>query len=159
MAKDEIPNPNTELQEDTFSTAVQQQGDAAWPVPGDEGFVHPDGTPQSVAQMEGNRRAAADRAAAGSILHGAPAATPGPQLQAETAAAVRRAEAPSDVTPAEARKGHAEFVREGFARATEKAEESGEGVTPSNATEPEPRDAKPKSGSRTATTTGSQTTR
>lgn len=156
MAKDDtIPNPNTELAEDTFQTAIQQQGDAAWPVPGDEGFVHPDGTAQSAAQMENNRRAAADRAAAGSILHGAPAATPGPQLQAEAAAAARRAGAPSDVTPADARAGHAEFITQGFERATEKAEAADEDVTASNAT---PREAKttPK---RTATTSGDQTTR
>jgi hypothetical protein len=162
MAKDtEIPNPDTELREDSFQTAVQQQGDTAWPVPGDEGFVHPDGTPQSVAQMENNRRAAADRAAAGSILHGAPAATPGPQLQEQAAAAAARAEAPSDVSPQEARKGHAEFITEGFQRAADKAEESDHPVTPSNATPEtnEPRDAKPKAGTRTATTEAGKTQR
>jgi hypothetical protein len=157
MAKDtEIPNPDTELQDDSFQTAVQQQGDAAWPVPGDEGFVHPDGTPQSVKQMEDNRRAAADRAAAGSAIHGAPAATPGPQLQEQAAAAQRRAEATSDVTPADARKGHAEFVREGFEKAAEKAEAADEDVTASNAT---PREATPDARKRTATTEGGKTTR
>jgi hypothetical protein len=29
--------------------AEKQQKDNSWPVPGDEGFVHPDGTPESVA--------------------------------------------------------------------------------------------------------------
>jgi hypothetical protein len=156
MAKDtEIPNPDTELREDSFQTAVAQQGDAAWPVPGDEGYVHPDGTPQSVQQMANNRRAAADRAAAGSTIHGAPAATPGPQLQAEAAAAARRAEAPSDVTPREARQGHAEFVEDGFRKAQDKAEEAAEDVTASSAT---PREAVPPA-KRTATTKGDQTAR
>jgi hypothetical protein len=147
---------------DTFQTAVQQQGDRSWPVPGDEGYVHPDGTPLSQKQREDNERAAADRAAAGSIIHGAPAATPGPQLQVEAAAAARRAEAESPVTPAEAREGHAEFVREGFERATEKAVESDQEVTPSAAdtsNQSTPRDAKVDPKKRTTTTTGGQTTR
>lgn len=164
MAKDtDIPNPKTELADDTFQTAVQQQGDRAWPVPGDEGYVHPDGTALSAQQMENNRRAAADRAAAGSIIHGAPMATPGPQMQSEMAAAVQRAEADSVVTPQEARKGHAEFVRDGFDRATEKAEDSGQPVTPSAADtsgqQTEPRDAKTDATKRTATTPGGKTTR
>lgn len=164
MANDEIPNPNTELQDDTFQTAKQQQGDRAWPVPGDEGYVHPDGTPQSVQQLESNRLAAANRAAAGSIIHGAPMATPGPQMQSEMAAAVRRAEADSTVTPQEARKGHAEFVREGFDRATEKAEESGQPATPSAADtsssrETPPQDPKPDATKRTAAGPGGKTTR
>lgn len=53
--------------------AEQQRSDSSWPRPGEEGFVHPTGTPQSVQQLEDNRRAAADRAAAGSGVHGAPA--------------------------------------------------------------------------------------
>lgn len=53
--------------------AEQQRSDGSWPRPGEEGFVHPTGTPQSVQQLEDNRRAAADRAAAGSGVHGAPA--------------------------------------------------------------------------------------
>jgi cytosine/adenosine deaminase-related metal-dependent hydrolase len=158
MAKaDSIPDPSLDLQEDSPQTAVQQQGDRAWPVPGDEGYVHPDGTPQSVAQMENNARAAADRAAAGSIIHGAPAATPGPQLQSEAAAAVRRAEAESPVTPKEARQGLAEFVEEGFVRATEKAEESDQPVQTSAATTP--REAKADATKRTATTDAGKTTR
>ena len=136
---------------DTFQTAKQQQGDRAWPIPGDEGYVHPDGTPLSEAQRASNERAAADRAAAGSIIHGAPAATPGPQLQAEAAAAQRRAAADSPVTPEDAKAGHAEFVQEGFARAVEKAEDAPEDVTPSAAT-PDPK-------KRTATTEGGKTTR
>jgi hypothetical protein len=51
---------------------AESQGGSGWPEPGQEGFVHPDGTPQSVAQLEANKQAAADRAAAGSIIHGAP---------------------------------------------------------------------------------------
>ena len=160
-ADSSIPDPDLELQADSPQTAVQQQGDRAWPVPGDEGYVHPDGTPQSVAQMESNQRAAADRAAAGSILHGAPMATPGPQMQTEMAAAAARAQADSPVTPAEARAGHAEFVQEGFVRATDKAEQSDQPVTPSAADTSgnEPRDAKSKAGNRTATTDAGKTTR
>jgi hypothetical protein len=59
--------------------AEKQQKDSAWPVPGDEGFVHPDGTPQSVKQLEDNKQAQADRDHVGAVLHGAPLATPGPQ--------------------------------------------------------------------------------
>lgn len=157
-----IPDPSLELQEDSPQTAVQQQGDRAWPVPGDEGYVHPDGTPQSVAQMEGNRRAAADRAAAGSILHGAPMATPGPQMQTEMAAAAARAQADTAVTPKEARQGLSEFVEEGFVRATDKAEESDQPTTPSAADTSgnEPRDAKGTAAkNRTATTDAGKTTR
>jgi hypothetical protein len=164
MAKrdNDIPNPNLELAEDSPQTAVQQQGDSNWPIPGDEGYVHPDGTPQSVAQMENNQRAAKDRAAAGSILHGAPAATPGPQLQTEAAAAAARAEADSPVTPVEAREGQAKFVSEGFERATEKAEESDQPATPSAVDTSggnTPRDATADARKRTATTDGGKTAR
>lgn len=106
-----------ELKEDSPQTAKQQQGDSAWPVPGDEGYVHPDGTPGSLAQLADNRRAAADRAAAGSAVHGAPAATPGPQLGTEAAAAVARAEAKSPVTLDEAKKGQTEYVEKGLEQA------------------------------------------
>ncbi len=157
MAKDtDIPNPSTELADDTFQTAVQQQGDRAWPVPGDEGYVHPDGTPASVAQMESNRRAAADRAAAGSIIHGAPMATPGPQMLQQAEAAQARAAADSPVTPDEAKAGQAEFIQDGFQRATDKAEASDQPVTPSAA---EPTEAKADATKRTATTTGGKTAR
>lgn len=70
--------------------AESDQG-LTWPEPGQEGFVHNDGTPQAVAQLEGNRQAAADRAAAGSIIHGAPLATPGDDPGAETQKAIDRA--------------------------------------------------------------------
>lgn len=105
---------------DSAQVAKQQQGASDWPAPGDEGYVHPDGTPQSVQQLANNRRAAADRAAAGSAVHGAPAATPGPQLADEAAAAVARAEAKSPVTMAEAGHGLTEFVEMGHERAAEK---------------------------------------
>jgi len=62
-----------------------------WPEPGQEGFVHNDGTPQSRAQLESNKQAAADRAAAGSIIHGAPLASPGDDPGAETQKAIDRA--------------------------------------------------------------------
>ncbi|NUO35881.1 MAG: hypothetical protein HOQ45_02435 [Nocardioidaceae bacterium] len=79
--------------------AAESQGDG-WPQPGQEGFVHPDGTPQSVAQLEANKQAAADRAAAGSIIHGAPLATPGDDPVAETQKAIDRAAEGSDVVDA-----------------------------------------------------------
>jgi hypothetical protein len=71
--------------------AEKQQKDSSWPVPGDEGFVHPDGTPQAARQLEDNKQAQADRDATGSILHGAPLATPGPQAGAITAAKIENA--------------------------------------------------------------------
>jgi len=157
MAKDNAVNaPDVELEEDSFQTAVQQQGNRDWPLPGDEGYVHPDGTPASRQQLLDNARAAADRAAAGSIIHGAPAATPGPQLQTEAAAAVARAEADSPVTPKEARDGLSEFVETGFQRAADKAEESDQPVTASVAT---PKEATPDARKRTATTDAGKTTR
>ena len=78
---------------------AESQGGSGWPAPGQEGFVHPDGTPQSVAQLEANKQAAADRARAGSSLHGAPLATPGDDPGAETAKAIARADE-GDVVPA-----------------------------------------------------------
>lgn len=71
--------------------AEKQRKDSSWPVPGDEGYVHPDGTPQSVKQLEENRQAQADRDAAGSVLHGAPLGTPGPQAGLITAEKVANA--------------------------------------------------------------------
>lgn len=79
----DAPKPSQEV--------AETQGGAGWPEPGQEGFVHPDGTPQSVAQLEGNKRAAADRAAAGSIIHGAPLGTPGADPEGETRKAIERA--------------------------------------------------------------------
>ncbi len=70
--------------------AAESQGNG-WPAPGQEGFVHPDGTPQAAAQLEANKQAAADRAAAGSIIHGAPLAVPGDDPGAETQKAIDRA--------------------------------------------------------------------
>ena len=46
------------------AVAEKQQKAKDWPVPGDEGFVHPDGTQQSIRQLEENKQAAADRVAA-----------------------------------------------------------------------------------------------
>jgi len=134
---------------DSAQVAKQQQGTAEWPKPGDEGYVHPDGTPQSVAQLEANKRAAADRAAAGSSVHGAPMATPGPQAFDEQAAAIARAEAKSPVTVAEAQEGQTRFVREKLAEAAE--ETSGDTEAP----------AQPKADpvKRTATTEGGRTSR
>jgi len=71
--------------------AKEQEKDSSWPKPGEEGYVTPDGTPQSVAQLAANKQAAADRARAGSIVHGAPLATPGPDPEGETAKAAARA--------------------------------------------------------------------
>src|SRR5688572_30834205 len=107
MAEKSQSSKNEERVADTDSAQVakQQQGTSDWPVPGDEGYVHPDGTPQSVAQLEANKRAAADRAAAGSAVHGAPMATPGPQAMDEQLAAQARAEAKSPVDMVEAQDG------------------------------------------------------
>lgn len=71
--------------------AEKQQKDSSWPKPGDEGFVHPDGTPQSVAQLADNKQAQADRDHVGAVVHGAPLATPGPQAGAITAEKVANA--------------------------------------------------------------------
>lgn len=72
--------------------AVEQQAAGDWPKPGEEGYVHPDGTPQAAAQLAANRQAAQDRAAAGSIVHGAPTATPGQDPGVSSGLAVQRAE-------------------------------------------------------------------
>lgn len=71
--------------------AAEKQGGAGWPEPGQEGFVHPDGTKQAEEQLRDNKQAAADRAAAGSIIHGAPLATPGDDPGGETLKAIDRA--------------------------------------------------------------------
>jgi hypothetical protein len=68
--------------------------------PGQEGFVHPDGTQQAEQQLADNKQAAADRAAAGSIIHGAPLATPGDDPGAETQKAIDRAREGDEVVPA-----------------------------------------------------------
>ncbi|MFG1898689.1 hypothetical protein ACGFIP_32245 [Micromonospora zamorensis] len=102
--------------------AEQQQSASEWPKPGEEGYVHPDGTPQSQQQLESNRRAAADRAAAGSIIHGAPMATPGPRPEAEATTAQARAEAYSGKTVQEAREDLTAFVRDASAAKADEAE-------------------------------------
>lgn len=132
------------MKEDSAQSAKAQQGDSAWPKPGDEGYVNPDGTPGSFEQLERNKRAAADRAAAGSSVHGAPAATPGPQLAEQAAAAVERAEAKSPVTEADREKGLTEFIEKSYQKAADEAADSD--VT-SDATK------------RTATTDAGKTTR
>lgn len=88
--------------------AEQQRSDGSWPRPGEEGFVHPTGTPQSVQQLEDNRRAAADRAAAGSGVHGAPAQGGG-GVEPDHAGA---ANAYSGPTALEAEQGHTDWVAE-----------------------------------------------
>jgi hypothetical protein len=79
---------------------AESQGGSGWPKPGQEGFVHADGTPQSVKQLEDNKQAAADRAAAGSIIHGAPLGTPGEDPGAETVKAIERARDGDEVVDA-----------------------------------------------------------
>lgn len=91
--------------------SAKQTSDGSWPRPGDEGYVTPDGTEHSRKQLEDNRRAAADRMAAGSTVHGAPMATPGPQVREQAAAAEKRAEAYSGPTEVDRRKGVTEFIR------------------------------------------------
>lgn len=129
----------TEKKDDVVATpevAKEQQGQADWPKPGDEGYVHPDGTPQSVKQLEDNKRAAADRAAAGSTVHGAPMATPGPQAAQQAQAAVERAENYSGTTVAEGNKGLTEYVAEASQKAADEAAdaESKESATQRTAT-------------------------
>lgn len=111
--------------------AEKQQADSSWPVPGDEGYVIPDGTPQAAQQLEQNRRAAADRAAAGSTVHGAPMATPGPQVLGEQAAAEARAAHYSGPTIAERDAGTTQAINDGFDKARDKAEAADQPVTAS----------------------------
>lgn len=81
----------SKLPSPTLVDAEKQQKDSSWPKPGDEGFVHPDGTPQSVAQLADNKQAQADRDHIGAVMHGAPLATPGPQAGEITSAKVEAA--------------------------------------------------------------------
>ncbi|MGH3672188.1 MAG: hypothetical protein ACRDSH_16400 [Pseudonocardiaceae bacterium] len=90
--------------------AAQRSG--SWPRPGEEGFVHPDGTPQSEKQILDNRRAAADREAAGSGVHGAPA-------QGGVQPVSGGAE-PSDLSKAQAE--HTDWLREQLAEVEAVAE-------------------------------------
>lgn len=80
--------------------AAEQQNTDSWPKPGDEGYVHPDGTPESVRQLAANRQAQADRDRIGSVVHGAPLATPGPQAAEITGEKVRAAAGEDTSTPA-----------------------------------------------------------
>jgi hypothetical protein len=123
-------------EENSATVAEKQQNDSAWPVPGDEGYVIPDGTPQAAQQLADNKRAAADRAAAGSTVHGAPMATPGPQAQEQAAAAVERAENYSGPTIEDRDAGVTQSIRDGFETATDKAEKSDQPVTSSAAETP-----------------------
>jgi len=80
----------------SFKDRKDEQGGAGWPEPGQEGFVHPDGTRQAEQQLEDNKQAAADRAEIGSYIHGAPLATPGPGGASETEKAMDRAKPQDD---------------------------------------------------------------
>jgi hypothetical protein len=108
----------------TPEKAAEQQKDRDWPRPGEEGYVTPDGTPQSEKQLEDNRRAAADRAAAGSTVHGAPLATPGPTPDEERAKAVERAEQYSGKTVEERDEAVTEWIDD---KIEEKADEAADG--------------------------------
>lgn len=132
---------DSKVTEENSATEAEKQQQSDWPVPGDEGYVVPDGTPQAAQQLEENRRAAADRAMVGSAIHGAPAATPGPQLLGEAAAAQARAADYSGPTGEDREAGITESIADGMQAATEKAEESAEDVTPSAATAPKKRTA------------------
>lgn len=134
----------------TPEVAEKQQADNGWPKPGDEGYVHPDGTPQSVRQLEDNRRAAADRAASGSTVHGAPMATPGPQVADEAERARKRAREYSGPSDVDRDRGLTEFVVEKSAQAAEEATSNGQPA------EPTPAD---RATQRTATTDKGKTTR
>jgi hypothetical protein len=81
---------------------AEKQGGSGWPEPGQEGFVHPDGTLQAENQLRDNKQAAADRAAAGSIIHGAPLGVPGEDPGAETQKAIARAREGDTIEPAPA---------------------------------------------------------
>lgn len=100
--------------------AADQVGNEAWPKPGDEGYVHPDGTPQAAGQLADNKRAAADRAAAGSIIHGAPAVQRGGRPDA-TDIANERAQAYSGPSTADRDEQLTATVREGQDQAAEHA--------------------------------------
>jgi hypothetical protein len=92
--------------EDSVVGAGKAQRGGNWPKPGEEGFVHPDGTPQSARQLIENRQAAANREAAGSQIHGAPAQG-GVQGAPVTAM--------DETDMAKARREHTQWVREGLA--------------------------------------------
>jgi hypothetical protein len=124
MAQDNTDNEVTPTPE----VAAEQRERNDWPRPGEEGYVHPDGTPQSQQQLEDNRRAAADRAAAGSLVHGAPLATPGPTPDAERAKAERRAANYDGKTVQESRTELTDWIDD---KTAEKADEASEDDTDS----------------------------
>lgn len=109
--------------------AEQQRSDSSWPRPGEEGFVHPTGTPQSVQQLEDNRRAAADRAAAGSGVHGAPAQGGG-GVEPDHAGA---ADAYSGPTVAERDADHTDWVAEKHAEVLDEQAAASESAAPADA--------------------------
>ncbi|YCK35168.1 hypothetical protein ACNF49_14095 [Actinomadura sp. ATCC 39365] len=125
---------DTDNVQPTPEKAAEQQNDNDWPRPGEEGYVTPDGTPQSIKQLEDNRRAAADRAAAGSTVHGAPLATPGPTPDAERAKAVERAENYSGKTVEDRDEAVTEWIDD---KTEEKTDEASDDT-------PDTSDAKPK---------------
>jgi hypothetical protein len=105
----------------TPEVAGEQRDRGDWPRPGEEGYVHPDGTPQSQRQLEDNKRAAADRAAAGSTVHGAPLGTPGPTPDVERAKAVEAAENYDGKTVQESRAELTDWIDD---KTAEKADEA-----------------------------------
>jgi hypothetical protein len=99
--------------EQAAAERAPEQQTEAWPNPGQEGYVHPDGTPQAEAQLRENKQAAADRAAAGSIIHGAPAAVNDVQDPGVSAGlAEQRAANYGGPTEAERREGVTQYVEQ-----------------------------------------------
>lgn len=133
--------------------AAEQVEHAAWPKPGDEGYVHPDGTPQSAAQLADNIRAAQDRAAAGSIVHGAPAVQHGGRPDA-TSIAQARADAYSGPTNDDRDEALTTSVREGQAALAETSVVDPEAPNPNDGKPPA--DTKRSGGTATADPSGPQ---
>lgn len=106
--------------------AEQQRNADDWPQPGEEGYVHPDGTPQAEQQLADNRRAAADRAAAGSTVHGAPAANPGQDPGISAGIAEQRAADYSGPSDQDRQDAVTDYVREGLAAPTPAERVAGE---------------------------------
>lgn len=107
--------------ESSVDVGRSQRSAGDWPKPGEEGFVHPDGTPQSVRQLEDNRRAAADRKMAGSTVHGAP----GPGGVQPGLPAIEHSEAHK------ARVEHTDWVREQLAALVDEQAAADESSEPS----------------------------
>lgn len=133
--------------------APEQQGDGAWPKPGEEGYVHPDGTPQAARQLEENRQAAADRAAAGSTVDGTP--------RGGVSQSAERAEKYSGPTEEERRESLATSIEEGRdAVADEQAAAAARADAANKSGDADARSAPPKPAAKTATgKPGDQTTR